>query len=112
MHFMKISKISLSKLEYCEVVNRKVIFHLLNEEECECGLRMNELEEKFMSIGNFIRPHRSFLVNMDFVKNLTAHNIIMENGAQIPVPREKYAQIKQSYMDYVFRAKDSLVLGE
>lgn len=108
---MGITKIVLSKLQYCEVVNRKIILHLTNNEECECNLRMNELEEKLEIFGMFIRPHRSFLVNMDYIQTLTTHSIVMENGLKIPVPREKYAQIKQIYMDYIFRTSASIVLG-
>ena len=107
-----IRKISLAKLEYCEVINRKVVLHLLNGDECECDLRMKELEEKLKSFGCFMRPHRSFLVNMDYIHTLATHSIIMENGAKIPIPREKFAPIKQSYMNYVFQTKDSVVLGE
>ena len=59
-----------------------------------------------------MRPHRSFLVNMDYIHTLATHSIIMENGAKIPIPREKFAPIKQSYMNYVFQTKDSVVLGE
>ena len=107
-----ITKISLSNLEYCEVVNRRVIFHILNEEEYECGLRMNEVEEKLMPLGCFVRPHRSFLINMNFIKTLNAHSIVMESGAQIPMPREKYAGIKSRYMEYIFQKSDTVLLGE
>ena len=105
-------KISLAKLEYCEVINRKVVFHMSNGEEFECGLHMNELEEELMVFGCFVRPHRSYLVNMEFIQILSTLYIVMENGVQIPIPREKYAAIKQAYMDYVFREKDSVLLGE
>lgn len=106
-----ITKIALKKLEYCEVVNRKLILHLTNKEDLECSIRINELEDKLASFGMFFRVHRSYLINMDYIKTLTTHSIIMENGAKIPVPREKYAQIKQTYMEYVFQAKDSVVIG-
>ena len=106
-----ITKISLSKLEYCEVINRKIILHLSNGEECECNLRMNELEEKMKNFEMFLKPHRSFLINMDYIQTLTTHSIVMECGTRIPVPREKYAQIKQAYMEYVFRSSDSVILG-
>ena len=106
-----ITKISLSKLEYCEVINRKIILHLMNGEECECNLRMNELEEKLKNFGMFLKPHRSFLINMDYIQTMTTHSIIMECGMKIPVPREKYAQIKQAYMEYVFQSSDSIILG-
>lgn len=106
-----ITKISLSKLEYCEVINRKIILHLSNGEECECNLRMNELEEKLKNFEMFLKPHRSFLINMDYIQTMTTHSIIMECGMKIPVPREKYAQIKQAYMEYVFQSSDSIILG-
>ena len=93
------------------MINRKIILHLINNEECECNLRMNELEEKLKEHGKFLKPHRSFLVNMDYIQSLTTHSIIMESGIKIPIPREKYAQIKQAYMEYIFRSKDSIVLG-
>lgn len=106
-----IVKISLSKLEYCEVVNRKIVLHLSDGGECECSLRMNELEEKLNVFEMFLKPHRSFLVNMNYIQSLTTHSILMECGAKIPVPREKYAQIKQIYMDYIFQNSDSIILG-
>ena len=106
-----ITKILLSKLEYCEVVNRKIILYLKNGEECECNLRMNELEEKLEKFGMFLKPHRSFLVNMEYIQSLTTHSIVLECGVKIPVPREKYAQIKEAYMQYVFRTSDTIVLG-
>lgn len=107
-----ITKIFLNKLEYCEVINRKLVLHLVNNEEYESTLRMNELEENLESFGMFLRVHRSFLVNMDYIQSLTTHSIVMESGVKIPVPREKYVQIKQTYMEYVFHEKDVIVLGD
>ena len=107
-----ITKISLSKLEYCEVINRKIILHLINGEECECNLRMNELEEKLNNYRMFLKPHRSFLINMNYIQTLTMHSITMECGIKIPVPKEKYGVIKQAYMDYVFQSPDSIILGK
>ena len=106
-----ITKIALSKLEYCEVINRKITLHLANGEECECNLRMSELEEKLSGYSMFLKTHRSFLINMDYIQTLSTHSIIMECGMKVPVPREKYAQIKQVYMEYIFQTSSSVVLG-
>ena len=106
-----ITKISLSQLEYCEVVNRKIVLHLTNGEECDCGLRMSELEEKLESLKMFIRPHRSFLINMDYIQSLTSNCLILESGVKIPIPREKNAQMKQMYMDHIFRQVNPVILG-
>ena len=107
-----ITKIFLEKLEYCEVINRKLVLHLINNEEYESTLRMNELEESLEGFGMFLRTHRSFVVNMDYIQSLMTHSIVMESGVKIPVPREKYAQIKQIYMNYVFQGKNAIVLGD
>ena len=101
----------MPKLEYCEVVNRKIVLHLSNGEEFECNYKINELEEKLKYYEMFMKPHRSFLVNMNYIQSLTTHSIIMECGAEIPIPREKHAQIKQKYMEYIFQSSDSIVLG-
>lgn len=106
-----ITKVALSKLEYCEVINRKIILHLTNGEEYECSLRMNELEEKLKDYKMFLKPHRSFLVNMDHIRSLSTRSILMECGINIPIPREKYAQIKQTYMEYIFQSSEPIILG-
>ena len=106
-----ISIVALSKLEYCEVNNRKITLHLTNGEECECNLKMNELEEKLEKFGMFLKPHRSFLINMDYIQTLSTHSILMKSGTRIPVPREKYTWIKQVYMEYICQSSVSVVLG-
>lgn len=40
----------------------------------------------------FYRPHRSFFINMQYVKQYLkkdGHSIIMDNGIQVPLPRDK-----------------------
>lgn len=105
-----ITKIALSDLEYCEVINRKVVLHLANGEEHECGLKMSDLENKLLPFGMFIRPHRSYLINMDYIRSMTTNNIIMECSVEVPIPRDKSIQIKRTYMDYMFRSPETILL--
>ena len=107
-----ITKISLEKLEYCEVINRKVVLYLNNGEKHECNLRMNDLEEKLSPFGMFMRPHRSFLINMDYIQSITGNSIVMECSAQIPIPREKYMQVKKMYMNYMFSSGTVMISGD
>ena len=102
-----IVKIPLSKLEYCEMVNRKIIFYMFDGKEYEGNMRMNDLEEKLKPFGMFLRSHRSFLVNMDYIQTLTMQNIIMDSDTKIPIPKKKYIQIKQVYMEYIFHSTNS-----
>lgn len=97
-----IVKAALSEVEYCEMLNRKIVIHMTSLKEYECNFKMSELEEKLKSSGMFFRPHRSFLVNMNYIREFTPKNLILECGVEVPLPREKYAQMKQKYMDYLF----------
>lgn len=103
-----IVKISLSKLEYCEMINRKIILYMTDGKEYECSMRMNDLEQKLEPFGIFLRPHRSYLVNMDCIQVLTMQEIIMGSNVKIPVPRDKYAQVKQLYMQHIFHSANSV----
>jgi len=99
-----ITKISLTKLEYCEVSARKLRLHMSNGEEYESNLHMNEMEEFLKAYKMFLKPHRSYLVNMDYIKTLTQTSILMECGTKIPIPKEKHTSIKQIYMEYIFQS--------
>lgn len=43
----------------------------------------------------FIRLHRSFLVNQNFIAALYGHTVIMSNGFRLPVPEKKYQWLKK-----------------
>ncbi len=49
----------------------------------------------------FIQPHRSYVVNLSEVDCLTTSEFQMKSGAQIPVPRERYASIKATYLAFL-----------
>ena len=43
----------------------------------------------------FYRPHRSYLVNVLKIQNLSRYEIQMQDGTVIPVPPKKYAQVSE-----------------
>ena len=101
-------KIFISKLVYCEMINRKIILHMADGKEYECSMSISDLEQKLKPFGMFLRAHRSFLLNMDYIQTLTVQSIIMDSDVKIPVPRGKYMQIKQLYMEYMFHSANSV----
>lgn len=58
-----ITQISFDDLQYCEVRGRNLLYYLGNGTVLEGNGRMERLEEQLAEYGNFIRIHRSFLVN-------------------------------------------------
>lgn len=104
-----ITRISLTKLEYCEVLGRTLFFHLENGTVAESNGSMDELCSKLSNYNNFMRPHRSFLVNMEYIQSISYKAITMNDLAKIPIPHGKCSEIKNKYLDYAFSRKQVFI---
>jgi len=51
--------------------------------------------------GRFIRPHKSFVINIDKAEELTKNEFIMRNDIKVPVSRLNYADMKNAYTSYI-----------
>lgn len=105
-----ITRIDLHKLEYCEIIGHTLFFHLDNGKTIESIGSMDELCGKLTQYDNFLRPHRSFLVNMEYIQNISYKAIIMDDLTEIPIPHGKCSEIKSRYLEYVFDRKQVFVL--
>lgn len=104
-----ITRIDLQQLEYCEVLGRKLLFHLENGAVLESAGSLDDLAGQLMQYSNFFRPHRSFLVNMEYIQNISSRSIKMVNDAEIPIPHGKCSEIKNSYMEYAFNGEQAVL---
>lgn len=93
-----------SQIEYIENVNRRLEIHLSNEEILKSLFIRRSFEEEIQEIAakrNFQQIHKSFLVNLDYVKQLTQDSVIMESGIRLPVSKAKAANVKREYLLFV-----------
>ncbi len=104
-----ITRIDLQQLEYCEVLGRKLLFHLENGAVLESAWSLDDLAGQLMQYSNFFRPHRSFLVNMEYIQNISSRSIKMVNDAEIPIPHGKCSEIKNTYMEYAFNGEQAVL---
>lgn len=104
-----ITRIDLQQLEYCEVLGRKLLFHLENGAALESAGSLDDLAGQLMQYSNFFRPHRSFLVNMEYIQNISSRSIKMVNDAEIPIPHGKCSEIKNTYMEYAFNGEQAVL---
>lgn len=104
-----ITRIDLQQLEYCEVLGRKLLFHLGNGAVLESAGSLDDLAGQLMQYSNFFRPHRSFLVNMEYIQNISSRSIKMVNDAEIPIPHGKCSEIKNTYMEYAFNGEQAVL---
>lgn len=100
-----ITRIELDRLEYCEVIGRTLLFHLNNGSVLERVGSLDELCNQLAEYKNFLRAHRSYLVNMDYIQSISYRAITMSNLAEVPIPRGKCSEIKEVYLEYAFDRK-------
>ena len=100
-----ITRIDLERLEYCEVLGRTLLFHMENGKVLEGTGSMDELYGQLSQYENFVRPHRSFLINMEYIQKISHKTITMENLTEIPIPHGKCSEIKNLYLEYAFDRK-------
>ncbi|MGN0140891.1 MAG: LytR/AlgR family response regulator transcription factor [Roseburia sp.] len=98
-----ITRIELTQLEYCEVIHRTLFIHLTTGKVLESIGSLDELSKQLVPYGNFLRPHRSYLVNLEFVQNISYRAVTMSGLAEIPIPRGKYNEVKNAFLEYAFQ---------
>lgn len=55
----------------------------------------------------FVQPHRSYLVNLKYVKGVIGEYIILkDNDKKIPVSKARNQQVIESFVDYLFRMNE------
>lgn len=104
-----ITRIEPRRLEYCEVIHRTLFIHLTNGKVLESTGSMDELSNQLVPFGCFLRPHRSYLINLDYVQTLSYRAITMSCLTEIPIPRGKYQEIKDKYLEYAFQNRQVMV---
>lgn len=104
-----ITRIELRNLEYCEIIQRTLFIHLTNGRVLESIGTLDELSKKLEPYGRFIRLHRSYLVNLEHVQKLSYRAITMCCLTEIPIPRGKYKELKDAYLEYAFQTRQVMV---
>ncbi len=96
-------KLYFHSLLYLEIIGRTITFYLNNDQRYEVFSTLTEIEEVFLKQERFIKPHRSYIVNMDCIRKLDRNGITMINNHKLPVSKSLYQMVKKEYMDYSFK---------
>jgi DNA-binding LytR/AlgR family response regulator len=101
-----ITAIRYHRILYVEYLNHCLKFHLSD------GSVVTSVSsrEPFDTIANellkderFLRPHISFVVNLNYVRTITGKDFIMHSGTVLAISRNNYAEIKKRYIDFLIK---------
>lgn len=100
----RLAQIRYSEIEYIENANRRMKVYMVNGEMLESLVIRNSFEKETQEMAaenNFQQVHKSFLVNLDYIKQLTQNSILMKSGKRVPVSKARAANVKREYLLYV-----------
>lgn len=95
-----IQKILISNLVFVEVIGRNVLYHLRSGKVIECIEPFSSVCNNLMKYGCFLKPHRSYLVNMQYVDTIENHQITLQTLSSVPIAQSKAKEMKMQYLNY------------
>lgn len=99
---MGIVNIPFAKIECLEVYNKHLVFHLSDGSTKETRGALTDYENVFLERKEFLKIHRSYILNMDYIHSIEAGEIATYSGKKFPVSRLLAKDIKEHYMNYMF----------
>jgi len=91
-------RIPIIKIYYIEVYNHDVLFHTLDG-VIKTSTPLNRIEIEVG--GTFLRCHRSYLVNMNYVTDIGEQGVVMSDNTIVPLRQQGRAEIREAYADFI-----------
>jgi len=98
-----LTRIYINRLEFADIIGRNILYHLTNGLILEAIGSMTELEKELLPHSCFIKPHRSYIINMDHIDTINQREIKMRSQSIVPIARANYRNVKTAYMTYAFK---------
>ena len=80
--------------------NYQMLYMDGKQEPMEVKMTMDKLEQMTKPYG-FIRTHKGFLVNYQYIHRVTASEVLLSDGTTIPVGRSKTGEVKAKFLSLV-----------
>lgn len=95
--------IALSQIMYCEIQGRKLYIHQSDESIIDYYCKLEDFEKQVDN--RFFRCHRSYLVNLDYVKGYQNGQVVLSHGSVIPVSRLRKSELTHALLRHMKERK-------
>ncbi len=98
-----IAMIRHDQILYVELSSRKMIVHMIDGSEVtSIYLRdtFTEACDELIQTGNFVFTHKSYLVNMEYIREYNSSFLTLIDGLTVPVSRQHSMGVKKNYLAY------------
>ena len=92
----KLIRVEFSTIIYIESQHEYIKIHLLNNESVTTKMSLKSIQE-LLPTKQFIRIHRSFIVNIDEVTVIERNGIIFKNKIKIPISEQYRVDFQRQF---------------
>lgn len=92
--------LDIGDIEYIEIYGHWLRVGVINGEFPECYGNLTALEEQLAPF-DFVRVHKSYLVNLKYIYSIEKTQIILDDKTAIPLSRYKAADVKAKFKNYL-----------
>ena len=90
----------LSDIIYFEVMQHCITFHLKNDEKFELRGSMSDVLAQLPGYW-FTQVHKSFCVNLNYVDQANAKEVVLTNGVRLPIGRNYKADLNKKITVFI-----------
>lgn len=94
-------EIALDKLLYIESNLHKLEFFVTGSGQKSYIMyeKLDTLEDE-LAENNFIRIHKSYLVNAKHIESITRYKVRLTSGVELAIPKARYTYVKNQFITY------------
>jgi len=94
--------IPFCSISFIEALQRKVLIKLEDNQEIISNSTFNEVSSKILCDTRFVQCHRSYVINMEYILEISGRNIIMCDSTIIPISKS-FLEVKKVYLKWLFK---------
>lgn len=91
-------RLKLDDISYIETDAHVQVFHVGNK-TYRIYKKLEDVEKELSGFG-FVRIHKSFVVNLGYVKRISSYRLYLSTGEDFSVPRNRYNEVKRRFALY------------
>ncbi len=95
----KTVSLSLAEIRYIESYNHNIVIHQASGERSYL-LSLSEAEKQ-LPPGQFCRCHNSYLVNMEYVEEISRKELSLRGSIHLPIGRAYYKSLQSAFIRYM-----------
>lgn len=102
----EVHRISVEDIQYVEAFAHSAVVHT-EKQNLEVKLSISELEQRLTA--DFVRCHRSYLVNLKYISRISKKEVILDDGTAIPLARTAGTAVNQAFITYYKGDKHEII---